>query len=245
MRQSKSASKPAASPSHYANRRRTVTNRPPEFHVMPQADLDLTPTPGQPHCAPPTLAALTGLVRGAGAGAVLHSDGRSGSYPGLPLDPLLATGSPAVSAARELLDDRGVHNSFLWPLGGRHAPRGHTRVTVLTATDDTPTYVAGYALTSPSGPHCRLTPRELEILGLLVEGYSNWEISRGLFLARRTVAAHIEHILGKVSASTRTSAAVRAVREGLYVPARASVRRAGWRQTRQIGNLTDSVARHA
>jgi DNA-binding NarL/FixJ family response regulator len=63
-----------------------------------------------------------------------------------------------------------------------------------------------------------LTPRELEVLGLLVDGRSNREIARALVVAQRTVAAHIEHILVKLATPTRTLAAVRAERAGLYVP---------------------------
>ena len=63
-----------------------------------------------------------------------------------------------------------------------------------------------------------LTPRELEILGPLGRGSSNAEIARALVVAPRTVAAHLEHILVKMDAPTRTLAAVRAQRSGLYVP---------------------------
>ena len=63
-----------------------------------------------------------------------------------------------------------------------------------------------------------LTPRELEVLGLLIDGCSNQQIARALVVAPRTVAAHLEHILVKLDATTRTLAAVRAEREGLYVP---------------------------
>lgn len=60
--------------------------------------------------------------------------------------------------------------------------------------------------------------RELEVLGHLVEGCSNLEIARALGVAPRTVAAHLEHILCKLDAPSRTLAAVRAARAGLYVP---------------------------
>jgi DNA-binding NarL/FixJ family response regulator len=53
---------------------------------------------------------------------------------------------------------------------------------------------------------------------LLIDGCSNQEIARALVVAPRTVAAHLEHILVKLGAPTRTLAAVRAEREGLYVP---------------------------
>ena len=52
----------------------------------------------------------------------------------------------------------------------------------------------------------------------MVDGASNQEISLQLVLAQRTVAAHLEHILAKLDAPNRTLAAVRACREGLYVP---------------------------
>jgi DNA-binding NarL/FixJ family response regulator len=50
-----------------------------------------------------------------------------------------------------------------------------------------------------------------------VEGRSNREIARLLVVAQRTVAAHLEHILGKLGTPTRTLAVVRAERAGLYV----------------------------
>ncbi|WP_220456264.1 response regulator transcription factor [Curtobacterium sp. ME26] len=56
------------------------------------------------------------------------------------------------------------------------------------------------------------------MLGHLVEGCSNLEIARALAVAPRTVAAHVEHILFKLDATSRTLAAVRAERAGLYVP---------------------------
>jgi DNA-binding CsgD family transcriptional regulator len=73
-------------------------------------------------------------------------------------------------------------------------------------------------LLSPPGDLGGLTARELEVLGLLVEGCSNWQISRALVITQRTAAAHLEHILAKLTAPSRTLAAVRAERAGLYVP---------------------------
>jgi DNA-binding NarL/FixJ family response regulator len=59
------------------------------------------------------------------------------------------------------------------------------------------------------------------VLGLIVEGCSNAQVARSLVISPRTVAAHVEHILAKLLAPTRTHAAVRAERAGLYVPPRA------------------------
>jgi DNA-binding CsgD family transcriptional regulator len=159
------------------------------------------------------------LVRGATAGTVLRRDGRTEPLPGLDGDPLLAVGSPVLSAACARIADGQVYSSFLWPLGGRHAPGGHARVTALAAPDDVPAILGGVVLLSPVPDLHGLTPRELEVLGLVVEGRSNQEIARSLVVAPRTVAAHVEHVLVKLDAPTRTLAAVRAEREGLYVPA--------------------------
>ncbi|MGY1740595.1 MULTISPECIES: response regulator transcription factor [unclassified Blastococcus] len=165
-----------------------------------------------------SLAAAAQLVRGATAGAVLCRDSGSLTLPGLDGDALLAEASPVVAIARSHIDDGQVFTSFLWPRGGRHAPDGHVRVTVLAGTDEAPASVLGTVVLSPVADLRGLTPRELEVLGLLIDGCSNQQIARALVVAPRTVAAHLEHILAKLDAPTRTLAAVRAEREGLYVP---------------------------
>jgi DNA-binding NarL/FixJ family response regulator len=73
-------------------------------------------------------------------------------------------------------------------------------------------------LISPAGDLDGLTPRELEVLGYLVDGAGNAEIAEALVVAQRTVATHVEHILLKLGTPTRTLAAVRAERYGQYVP---------------------------
>jgi DNA-binding CsgD family transcriptional regulator len=73
-------------------------------------------------------------------------------------------------------------------------------------------------LLSPSGVTSGLTRRELEVLGLVVEGCSNQQVARWLHISSRTAAAHVEHILDKLACDSRCSAAVRAVREGTYIP---------------------------
>ncbi|MET0766076.1 MAG: LuxR C-terminal-related transcriptional regulator [Aeromicrobium sp.] len=165
------------------------------------------------HHAPPRVG--TGVT----AGTVLRDDGVIEALPGLHGDPLLAAGSPVLTFASRLLDDGLVYSSFLWPLGGSFAPDGHARITVVAAPEDGPADLTGMALVSPAPDLHGLTPRELEVLGLVIDGCSNQEIARALVVAPRTVAAHIEHLLVKLDVRTRTAAAVRAEREGLYVPA--------------------------
>jgi predicted ATPase/DNA-binding CsgD family transcriptional regulator len=60
-----------------------------------------------------------------------------------------------------------------------------------------------------------LTPRELEVLRLLVEGHSDKEIAGALFVSPRTATTHVASILGKLGVSSRTAAAAVAVRRGL------------------------------
>ena len=158
------------------------------------------------------------LLDGATAGAVLYRRGVCGGLPGLGDDGLLAAGSPVLAVARTFLSAGRPFRSFLWPRGTRQAPDGYARVTVLADEQRSSASVLGAVVLS-AVPSCRgLTPRELEVLGLLVEGWSNAQIARQLVLTPRTVATHLEHVLRKLDAPTRTLAAVRADREGLYVP---------------------------
>jgi NarL family two-component system response regulator LiaR len=60
-----------------------------------------------------------------------------------------------------------------------------------------------------------LTPRELEVLGLLARGHSNKRIALELGVAEKTVKTHVGHVLGKLGLSDRTQAALYAVREGI------------------------------
>ena len=60
-----------------------------------------------------------------------------------------------------------------------------------------------------------LSPREQEVLLLLVEGLPNREIAGRLFISAHTVKFHVNAILHKLDAATRTEAAVTAVRLGL------------------------------
>ena len=60
-----------------------------------------------------------------------------------------------------------------------------------------------------------LSPRELEVLGLLVRGMDNPEIARTLNLSEHTVKNHVSKVLSKLQVENRIQAAVRAVRSGL------------------------------
>lgn len=75
------------------------------------------------------------------------------------------------------------------------------------------------ATESPPPNDRRLTAREVEILGLLAEGFSQTEIAGRLSISPKTVGAHIEHILGKLDCHSRAQAVAKAFREHLVRPA--------------------------
>lgn len=78
-----------------------------------------------------SLAAAAQLVQRASAGVVVGADGGTDPLPGMGGHELLVPGSPALAVARAELDAGRPHRSFLWPLGERHAPGRHARITVL------------------------------------------------------------------------------------------------------------------
>jgi DNA-binding NarL/FixJ family response regulator len=67
----------------------------------------------------------------------------------------------------------------------------------------------------PSLFGAELTPRELEVLGLLARGVDNPHIARTLHLSQHTVKNHVSSILVKLQVENRIQAAVRAIRGGL------------------------------
>lgn len=66
-----------------------------------------------------------------------------------------------------------------------------------------------------------LTLRQIEVLHLLGEGYTNKEIARTLNITERTAKAHLSAILDALNAENRTQAVVAAQRAGLIEPPRA------------------------
>ena len=62
-----------------------------------------------------------------------------------------------------------------------------------------------------------LTPREMEVLRLVAQGLTNYQVARQLGLSVRTVEAHLTHVYAKLGVSSRTEAALLAQRRGWIV----------------------------
>jgi LuxR family maltose regulon positive regulatory protein len=72
---------------------------------------------------------------------------------------------------------------------------------------------AGFRTRATSSTTELLTPRELEVLGLIAQGCKNGEISRTLFISDSTTKVHVRHILEKLGARSRAEAAARYEKE--------------------------------
>ena len=86
---------------------------------------------------------------------------------------------------------------------GRRMARAELRTEIdrlLTAVDHLP--VPAAATHDPT----RLTPREREVLQLLVDGRSNREIADTLYIGHRTATTHVTNILAKFGVETRAAA---------------------------------------
>lgn len=78
--------------------------------------------------------------------------------------------------------------------------------------DETLTAIPGARLEQPAEP---LTPREMDVIEMLAEGMSNKMIAHRLEISEHTAKFHVNSILAKLGAGTRTEAVMRGIRLGL------------------------------
>ncbi|WP_312875782.1 response regulator transcription factor [Arthrobacter terrae] len=71
------------------------------------------------------------------------------------------------------------------------------------------------SLRAPKHEQAPLTTREREVIVAIASGATNRQIARTLGLAERTARTHVSNILAKLGLTSRTQAAMWAVREGL------------------------------
>ncbi len=60
-----------------------------------------------------------------------------------------------------------------------------------------------------------LTPRELEILQLVIEGKTNKAIATQIYISEKTVEFHLDHIYTKIGVRTRLMAGIWAIQHEL------------------------------
>jgi DNA-binding NarL/FixJ family response regulator len=63
--------------------------------------------------------------------------------------------------------------------------------------------------------HSVLTPRELEVLKLIAEGYTNAEIAEQLFTSKRTIETHRQNLMEKIQAKNTATLIKYALSEGI------------------------------
>jgi DNA-binding NarL/FixJ family response regulator len=90
--------------------------------------------------------------------------------------------------------------------------RGHS---VLSVPSETVAAPATFVVNADRVQAIGLTPRELEILGLIASGLSNREIAAALFVSENTVKTHSSRLFDKLGAKRRTQAVQIGQAEGL------------------------------
>jgi len=90
----------------------------------------------------------------------------------------------------------------------RHAAHGDMYLDPSMAGGLTARMVTGTGLTA-------LTDQERNVLALVAQGLSNREVGTRLHISERTVRSHMSGVLAKLGLTSRTQAALLAVREGL------------------------------
>ena len=65
-----------------------------------------------------------------------------------------------------------------------------------------------------------LTPRELEILQLVIAGYTNKAIAAEIYISEKTVEFHLDNIYTKVGVRTRLMAGIWAMQQGIEAESR-------------------------
>jgi len=91
------------------------------------------------------------------------------------------------------------------------ARRGRIDLSVPAQASEQPDGAAG----TSAADQVRLTPREREVLLLIVEGHTNREIATRLFISEKTASVHVSNIITKLGVRTRGQAAAAAYRLGL------------------------------
>lgn len=86
------------------------------------------------------------------------------------------------------------------------------------AAVDAVLHVAGHRAGRPNPRPDGLTPREVEVLGLIERGASNKEVAAALAISEKTARNHVERTYAKIGVSNRIGASMYALKHGLAGP---------------------------
>jgi hypothetical protein len=165
------------------------------------------------------IAATARIVESADAGILLTRGGDALPLPGLRWPPdhgLMAAGSRLLAAAERELARSDTYVTFLAPTTD---DGGLVRVTALDCARPGLDHLRAAVLVSPPGDLRGLTPLDLRLLGLLVEGTTGVPaIAAALGVDQRTAAEAVRSSLIALETSDLTAGAARAVRSGLRIP---------------------------
>jgi DNA-binding NarL/FixJ family response regulator len=130
---------------------------------------------------------------------------------GFTLAPALrAKNERALAAAKEALGEEAFVAA--WAAGG-DLPLDQAVDEARSVADDAS--LTAHAESDPSSAVSGLSPRELEVLGLVAQGLTNAQVAQELYLSPRTVNAHLNSIYHKLGVSSRSAATRFAVEHGL------------------------------
>ena len=167
------------------------------------------------------LARPAGLARIGAIAALAHErmDG-SGYHRGLSGPTIPNTGRilAAACAYRAMIEPR-AHRAAMTAKQAVSTLRAEVRAGRLdTASVDAVLAAAGIRRPKRMSGPAGLTPREVEVLILISRGATTSEVAQRLKISRRTAGTHIERIYTKTGASSRATATLFALRNGLLDP---------------------------
>lgn len=164
---------------------------------------------------PPALArigAIAALVHERMDGSGYH---RGASGPGIPLTGRIL----AAACAFKAMTEPRAHRPAMTAKQAASVLRAEARAGRIdaNAADAVLAAAGNSGRRRTSGP-AGLTAREVEVLVLIARGAQTSEVARRLGIARKTAGTHIERIYAKTGASSRSTATLFALRNGLLDP---------------------------
>jgi LuxR family maltose regulon positive regulatory protein len=138
------------------------------------------------------------------------------------LERALALGEPE-GFVRSFVDEGEPMRAMLARITGERQPYARRLLAVFGPASPAVDALAAPVVVRPEQPAASallepLRDRELEVLRLIAEGYSNQEIAGKLVVGVSTIKTHINHLFQKLGVASRTQAIARARALGLLDP---------------------------